>query len=101
MCAPTPSTTTHTRHRGSGLETLDAPVGTAEGSADDVSLGYFVLLIPGFLLWVLYGLPRHDWPLVIPNTVATAVALVIIAVAAQLKRNSARSAEVQRSGGTR
>lgn len=67
-------------------------------SADDVSLGYFVLLIPGFVLWVLYGLSRHDWPLVIPNTVATAVALVTIAVAARLKRNSARSAETRRSG---
>ncbi|GAB3546611.1 hypothetical protein GCM10027404_07350 [Arthrobacter tumbae] len=67
-------------------------------SADDVSLGYFALLIPGFLLWVLYGLSRHDWPLVIPNTVATAVALVTIAVAGRLKRNSARSAEARRSG---
>lgn len=60
-------------------------------SADDVSLGYFALLIPGFLLWVLYGLSRHDWPLVIPNTVATGVALVTIAVATRLKRSSARS----------
>ncbi|MGC5617543.1 SemiSWEET family sugar transporter [Georgenia sp. Z1491] len=60
-------------------------------SADDVSLGYFALLIPGFLLWAFYGLARHDWPLVIPNTVATAVALVTIAVAAQLKRSSAQA----------
>lgn len=67
-------------------------------SADDVSLGYFALLIPGFLLWVVYGLSRHDWPLVVPNTVATAMALLTIAVAARLKRSSARSAEVRGSG---
>lgn len=57
-------------------------------SADDVSLGYFVLLIPGFLLWVFYGLSRNDWPLVIPNILAAAVALLTIAVAARLKRTS-------------
>ena len=60
-------------------------------SADDVSLGYFALLIPGFLLWVFYGLSRHHWPLVIPNIGATAVALLTIAVAARLKRSSAQS----------
>ena len=60
-------------------------------SADDVSLGYFALLIPGFLLWVFYGWSRHDWPLVIPNTVATAMALVTIAVATRLKRSNAQS----------
>lgn len=58
-------------------------------SAGDVSLGCFALLIPGFLLRSFYGLSRHDWPLVIPNTVATAVAVVTIAVAARLKRISA------------
>ena len=57
-------------------------------SAADVSLGYFALLIPGFLLWVFYGLSRHDWPLVIPNLVATVVALLTIAVAARLKRSA-------------
>lgn len=56
-------------------------------SAEDVSLGYFGLLIPGFLLWVAYGLSRQDWPLVVPNSVATCVALVTIAIAVQLKRN--------------
>lgn len=56
------------------------------GSAEDVSLGYFGLLIPGFLLWVAYGLSRQDWPLVVPNTVATCVALTAIAVAVRLKR---------------
>lgn len=56
------------------------------GSAADVSLGYFALLIPGFVLWVAYGLSRHDWPLVVPNTAAAAVALLTITVAARLNR---------------
>lgn len=63
-------------------------------SADDVSLGYFALLIPGFVLWVLYGLSRHDWSLVIPNTVATVVALLTVAVAARLKRGSVSKGEL-------
>lgn len=62
-------------------------------SAADVSLGYFALLIPGFLLWVCYGLSRHDWPLVIPNVLAAAVALLTIAVAARLKRSAQRDGE--------
>ncbi|WP_051191642.1 SemiSWEET family sugar transporter [Microbacterium luticocti] len=58
-------------------------------SARDVSLGYFSLLIPGFLLWVLYGLARQDWPLVVPNAVATAVAIATITVAARLRYRNA------------
>lgn len=57
-------------------------------SADDVSLGYFALLVPGFLLWMFYGLSRDDWPLVIPNTMATIVALVTIAVTIRLRRRT-------------
>lgn len=68
-------------------------------SAADVSLGYFALLIPGFVLWVAYGLSRHDWPLVVPNTLATAVALLTIAVAARLKRPPKRDRQQAESDG--
>ncbi|HEY7224553.1 MAG TPA: SemiSWEET family transporter [Micromonosporaceae bacterium] len=48
-------------------------------SSADLSLGYFGLLLPGFALWVGYGLTRRDWPLVIPNAIAVAVgALTVI-----------------------
>lgn len=59
------------------------------------------LLISGLLLWVVYGLSRHDWSPVVPNIVATAVALLAIAVAARLTWRNARSAEANGSGGAR
>jgi MtN3 and saliva related transmembrane protein len=55
-------------------------------SSQDVSTGYFVLLIPGFLLWVAYGIASHDLFLAIPNSVSAAVAMIVIAVAIMLRR---------------
>lgn len=60
-------------------------------SADDVSLGFFALLIPGFLLWGFYGLSRHDRALVIPNTLFTQPWCLCQRVTARLKRRSTHS----------
>jgi MtN3 and saliva related transmembrane protein len=35
----------------------------------DLSLGMYAILTTGVLLWSVYGLVNHDWPLVIANTV--------------------------------
>ena len=51
-------------------------------SSRDVSSGYFMLLLPGFLLWVLHGLLNHDLALAIPNAVALMTALLLLAVTA-------------------
>lgn len=59
-------------------------------SARDVSVGYFLLLVPGFLLWVGYGLAGRDLFLAIPNAVAAAVAMLLIAVAVTLRRRGRR-----------
>ncbi|HZC74131.1 MAG TPA: SemiSWEET family transporter [Jatrophihabitans sp.] len=39
-------------------------------SSADVSLGYLLVLLPGFALWFAYGLAVGDAALVIPNAVA-------------------------------
>lgn len=39
-------------------------------SSDDVSIGYLVLLLPGFCLWVSYGIASGDTALLIPNSAA-------------------------------
>jgi len=52
------------------------------GSSRDVSSGYFLLLLPGFLLWVLHGVLNHDLALAIPNAVSLTTALLLLAVAA-------------------
>lgn len=58
-------------------------------SAKDVSVGYFALLMPGFVLWIAYGVSRDDWPLIVPNTVALGVGLLTIGLATVLKRRAA------------
>jgi len=54
-------------------------------SAEDVSLGYFGVLLPGFVLWIAYGAARGDLALVVPNTVATCVTLTTVLVAVRLR----------------
>jgi uncharacterized protein with PQ loop repeat len=59
-------------------------------SSDDLSLGYFAVLLPGFALWVAYGWTRADWPLVVPNTVALAVGVVTVIVGRLLRSQDRR-----------
>jgi MtN3 and saliva related transmembrane protein len=54
-------------------------------SSADVSIGYFMVLIVGFGLWIAYGTSISNAALVIPNAVALAVALATIGVAASYR----------------
>lgn len=54
-------------------------------SSRDVSVGYFALLIPGFLLWVAYGVARDDVFIALPNAVSTLTAVLLIAFALVLR----------------
>lgn len=56
-------------------------------SSRDVSLGYFWLLMPGFLLWVAHGVTVGDVFLILPNALAAVTASCLIAVAMRLRRN--------------
>lgn len=62
-----------------------------QGSSSEISVGYFGLLIPGFVLWVLYGLANGDLFLALPNALAAAVGLAVIAVALALRRSEEAS----------
>jgi MtN3 and saliva related transmembrane protein len=55
-------------------------------SAADLSLGYFGVLLPGFALWIGYGLTRGDWPLVIPNTIALTVGAATVVTGIAVRR---------------
>jgi uncharacterized protein with PQ loop repeat len=61
-------------------------------SSADLSLGYFGVLLPGFALWLGYGLTRGDWPLIVPNAIALLVggATVVAGVAMRRRDRSAR-----------
>ena len=54
-------------------------------SSADVSIGYLLILLPGFALWVAYGIASSDIALVIPNIVAFAVATGTVACALHLR----------------
>ena len=53
----------------------------ARGSSAGVSSAYFAVLLVGFALWAAYGLADGNLALIVPNTVAFAVALATVVVA--------------------
>jgi MtN3 and saliva related transmembrane protein len=61
-----------------------------EQSSRDVSVGYFMILLAGFLLWISYGAAAGILALVIPNTVALLVGAAVLIVALRLRRRPAR-----------
>jgi uncharacterized protein with PQ loop repeat len=63
-------------------------------SSEDVSLGYYAVLLPGFALWIAYGAARDDWALMVPNMVALTIGALTIAVALVIRRRVDRSAVV-------
>lgn len=67
------------------------------GHAEGVSLGYFAVLLVGFVLWVAYGVAIGDPALVVPNTVAAGVAVLTMAVVRRYRRR----ARVAPAGATR
>lgn len=76
-----------------------------ERSSREVSLGYFSILLAGFLLWISYGIAAGNMWLVVPNSIALLVGLSLVAVALRLRRSSPfgpsrgrRVAQAQRAG---
>ena len=57
-----------------------------ERSSRQVSVGYFTILLIGFLLWIAYGAAAGILALVIPNSVALLVGATVIIVALRLRR---------------
>jgi MtN3 and saliva related transmembrane protein len=57
-------------------------------SSRDVSIGYFAVLLVGFLLWICYGIAARNLALIVPNTVALLIGASTVAVARQLGRGT-------------
>ncbi len=62
-------------------------------TAADVSLGFFGLLLPGYVLWVAYGFSRGDLALVVPNVVAFCVGVTTMLVARHFRRHPGEPVE--------
>ena len=58
-------------------------------SARTISIGYFIVLLVGFLLWTAYGVAADNYALIIPNAVAAVVITVTIAVSLRYRRAEA------------
>lgn len=55
-------------------------------SSRGVSIGYFLILFVGFLLWLAYGIAASSFVLIVPNIVAAIVVGTTIAVALRYRR---------------
>ena len=55
-------------------------------SSESVSVGYFLVLFVGFLLWIAYGIAAANFALIVPNAVAALVIVATIAVALRYRR---------------
>jgi len=51
-----------------------------------ISIGYFLVLFVGFLLWFAYGIAADNFALIIPNAVAAIVIVAAILVALRYRR---------------
>ena len=61
-------------------------------SSADVSLGYLLILFPGFVLWIAYGVASSDPALIVPNIVALVICAVTISYAIALRPRASSAA---------
>jgi len=62
-----------------------------ERSSAQVSVGYFLILLAGFLLWIAYGISLRNPALIVPNCVALLITATVITVAVRLRRRAIRA----------
>ncbi|MDQ3380170.1 MAG: SemiSWEET family transporter [Actinomycetota bacterium] len=55
-------------------------------SSRSISIGYFVVLLVGFVLWLAYGIAASNLVLIVPNIVAALVISATIIVALRYRR---------------
>ena len=65
-------------------------------SSEGISIGYFAVLLVGFLLWIAYGAASRDLPLVIPNCLAFVVMTITITIALRARPGKRSSDEPSR-----
>lgn len=49
-------------------------------SANDISIGMFLIFSIGVFLWLIYGLTINAWPIVIANAITLMLASAILAM---------------------
>ena len=61
-----------------------------EKKADAISPVMLIVLISGLSLWAYYGVLREDWPIIITNTFALIVNIVLLTLRQIYKRDQVR-----------
>jgi len=46
--------------------------------AEGVSTGMYLIMVCGVLMWMVYGILLHAWPIIIANAVTLALAMFIL-----------------------
>ncbi|MBC3927457.1 SemiSWEET transporter [Undibacterium sp. CY21W] len=46
--------------------------------AEGVSIGMYLIMVCGVLVWMVYGILLHAWPIIIANAVTLALAMFIL-----------------------
>jgi MtN3 and saliva related transmembrane protein len=67
-------------------------------SSADVSIGYLMVLLPGFLLWVAYGVASSNPALIVPNATAAVIGAVTLAVAVRFRVRPGPDARIESTG---
>jgi MtN3 and saliva related transmembrane protein len=55
-------------------------------SSRDVSIGYLVVIVIGFSVWIAYGIVLRNLALIVPNTLALIVGVTTVGVALHFRR---------------
>ena len=55
-------------------------------SAKDVSYGWLGIFSTGVILWLIYGLLLHSWPVILTNALTLSLVLAILALKVRYDR---------------
>jgi MtN3 and saliva related transmembrane protein len=59
-----------------------------EKKVEDLSMTMFVSLLIGIILWVIYGIMRDDWPIIVTNSFSVLLNFLILFLKFKYGRNS-------------
>lgn len=59
-----------------------------EKKVEDLSTGMFVTLVIGLSLWVVYGIMRKDWPIIVTNGFSVIINLIILALSKKYSKDT-------------
>ncbi len=57
---------------------------------DDISWGWLAMFQTGVVLWLIYGLVLHDWPIILANLVTMSLCGVLMGVKARSGKSAVK-----------